>query len=96
MADALGRPILASTELEASSRGAALAALESIGALPGGIESLRPTVERIYEPVPAHTERYRAAAERQVRLYEAMVNEPLANAASPGMSALALMDVAPT
>ena len=35
MADALGRPVTASTEQEPSSRGAALYALERIGAIPG-------------------------------------------------------------
>ena len=73
MADVLGRPVLASAEPEASSRGAALLALEALGALPDGIETLVPETERVYEPVPAHTERYRAAAERQARLYEALV-----------------------
>jgi gluconokinase len=36
MADALGRPVIASTEPEASSRGAALYALERLGPLAGG------------------------------------------------------------
>jgi gluconokinase len=73
MADVLGRPVLASAEPEASSRGAALLALEALGALPDGIEALVPETERVYQPVSAHTERYRAAAERQARLYEALV-----------------------
>jgi gluconokinase len=70
MADVLGRPVLASAEPEASSRGAALLAFEALGALPGGIESLSPATARTYEPIPAHVERYRAAAERQARLYD--------------------------
>ncbi len=75
VADVLGRPVLASTEAEASSRGAALLALEALGHLPGGIEALPPPTGRSYEPVPAHTERYRAAAERQERLYDLLIRE---------------------
>jgi gluconokinase len=70
MADALGQPVLASAEPEASSRGAALLALESLGALPGGIEAIPPKTTHVFEPVPSHTERYAAALERQQRLYE--------------------------
>jgi gluconokinase len=74
MADVLGRPVLASAEPEASSRGAALLALEALEAFsPGWIESQTPSIERVYEPVAARTERYQAAAERQARLYEALV-----------------------
>lgn len=75
MADALGHPLLASAEPEASSRGAALLALEAMGDLPEGEEALQPPLERAYEPVPAHTERYRAAAERQRLLYNLLVAE---------------------
>jgi gluconokinase len=73
VADVLGRPVLASTELEASSRGAALLALEALGALDGPLEALPPPAGRVYQPVAAHTERYRAAARRQRRLYEQLV-----------------------
>lgn len=75
MADALGRPVLASAETEASSRGAALLALEALGRFPQGIEALVPPVERVYEPVAARAERYRAAAERQSRLYDMLMKE---------------------
>jgi len=70
MADALGRPVLASTEAEASSRGAAILALEIIGAAPSGNKPL--TASR-FDPEPERTQRYRAAAERQRRLYDALV-----------------------
>ena len=73
VADVLDQPVLVSSEPEASSRGAALLALEALGALPGGLEALEPAVERVYEPIPAHVARYRAAAERQARLYELLV-----------------------
>jgi gluconokinase len=70
MADALGRPVLASTEAEASSRGAAILALEAIGAAP---PNNQPTTATRFDPVAEHTETYRAAAERQRRLYDALV-----------------------
>jgi gluconokinase len=73
MADVLGRPVVASAEPEASSRGAALLALEGLGSLPADLEALPLTVERVYEPIPTHIERYRAAAERQARLYHLLV-----------------------
>jgi gluconokinase len=75
MADVLGQPVLASAEPEASSRGAALLALEALGSLPADIEALPLSVERVYEPNPTHTERYRAAAERQARLYHLLVSQ---------------------
>jgi gluconokinase len=73
VADALGRPVLASAEPEASSRGAALLGLEAVGALAAPLEHLAPATTRRFEPVAAHTERYRAAAERQRHLYDALV-----------------------
>ncbi len=73
-ADVLGRPVLASAELEASSRGASLLALETLGLLDRPLDSLRPEVEATYEPRREHTERYRAAAERQRRLYDLLVS----------------------
>ena len=73
MADVLGRPVLASAEPEASSRGAALLGLEALGLLPEGIEALPPDIARVYEPIPSHTERYQEAAARQQRLYELLV-----------------------
>jgi gluconokinase len=73
VADVLGRPVLASTELEASSRGAALLAAETLGVLDRPLESVEPEVRERFEPIPEHTERYRAAAERQRRLYDLLV-----------------------
>jgi gluconokinase len=74
MADVLGRPVLASTELEASSRGASLLALETLGLLSEPLDSMQPATQRRYEPVSEHTDRYRAAAERQRRLYDQLVH----------------------
>ena len=73
LADALGRSIMASAEPEASSRGAGLLALETTGYLRRPISSLTPEVTARFDPVAAHTERYRAAAERQQRLYDALL-----------------------
>jgi gluconokinase len=70
MADALGRPVLASAEPEASSRGAAVLALEALGAT---LTHVQPVTTRRFEPVAEHTQRYRAAAERQRRLYDVVV-----------------------
>ncbi len=99
MADVLGRPVHASAELEASSRGAALVALNAVVGLGGGIESLTPEILRVYEPVPAHVERYRAAADRQEQLYRALVDEPLVGlvpeAAPPAAATLAVLPELP-
>lgn len=74
MADVLGKTVHASPELEASSRGAALVALELLGMLPGGIEAPCQREGRVFSPVPERTERYRAAAKRQAQLYEKLVS----------------------
>jgi gluconokinase len=73
MADVLGQPVLASAESEASSRGASLLALESLGLLREPLEQMSPETTARYEPVPAYTERYRVALERQRRLYDVLV-----------------------
>lgn len=79
MADTLGRRIFASSEAEASSRGAALLALEWLGSLPAALESLPSPVEKVYEPVVGNVERYRLAAERQARLYDQRIAGPPAS-----------------
>jgi gluconokinase len=73
LADVLGRPLHMSNEPEASSRGASLLAAETLGYLEQPLDALRPGVSRVYEPVAEHTRRYQAAAERQARLYDALV-----------------------
>jgi len=73
VADVLGRPLLASSEPEASSRGVSLLALETLGLLGQPLEAMPPAVARRFEPRPASTERYRAAAERQRHLYDLLV-----------------------
>jgi gluconokinase len=73
VSDVLGRPLLASSEPEASSRGVSLLALETLGLLRQPLEEMQPSVRRRFEPRLANTERYRAAAERQRHLYDLLV-----------------------
>ena len=69
MADALGRPVVACTEPEASSRGAALWALEQIGAIPH-IDSLAASTGAVFTPRPEHAPVYDRLASEQAALYE--------------------------
>ncbi len=69
IADAIGRPITYSVEPEATSRGAALLALEALGVLPD-LSSARPLTGETFVPNTAHHIRYREALERQRRLDE--------------------------
>jgi gluconokinase len=63
--DALGVPVALGGDAEASARGAALLALEALGvALPEASPPLR-----VLQPAPERHARYRAARERQRRLY---------------------------
>jgi gluconokinase len=72
IADALGRPLVASAEPEASSRGAALLALRSLGAI-GALGELPAAEGAAFTPNPAHTSIYLGARARQVRLYEQLI-----------------------
>jgi gluconokinase len=67
LADALGRPVTLSREPEATSRGAALLALEALGVLPDLAVARAPLGDTV-EPDPAAHARYRGALERQQRL----------------------------
>ena len=69
LADALGRAIHASSESEATSRGVALLALESLGVLRDVGAAPAPLGE-VFTPDAAHRARYRAALERHKRLDE--------------------------
>jgi gluconokinase len=72
IADTLGRPVVASAEPEATSRGVALLALRSLGALASLADA--PAADgTTYEPDQARHERYREAIERQQELYEMLV-----------------------
>jgi gluconokinase len=67
IADALGRRIHCSREHEATARGAALLALEALGALPDLAAAAQPLGE-VVEPDAARHARYVSALERQRRL----------------------------
>jgi gluconokinase len=71
MADALGRPVTASVVQQASSRGAALLALEKLGELE--IEQAEAPLGEVYEPDPERHQVYREALSRQRRLYDAVL-----------------------
>ncbi len=79
-ADVLGRPVVASAESETTSRGVALLALRSLGALPS--LDVAAADGKVYEPDPALHERYREAIARQAWLYERLIG-PDATAGSP-------------
>jgi gluconokinase len=71
MADALGRTITTSAVPEASLRGAAVVVLERLGETPAPAP-LGPAVE----PRPDKADAFRAARERQQRLYDVVTSEP--------------------
>lgn len=73
-ADVLGWPVVASAEPEATSRGAALLALEALKLVPA-IETVPAADGAVYQPNPAHQERYRAAIARQQRLYDLLIHQ---------------------
>jgi len=69
LADVLGRQIELSTTREASTRGAALLALEAVGKI-DGLETIDPSPGPVYEPNMAHHSIYAGASERQQKLYD--------------------------
>jgi gluconokinase len=71
MADTLGRPVTLSGVKEASSRGAALLALEALGG--PEIEAADVPLGETFDPDPSGHEVYRRALERQRRLYDAVL-----------------------
>ena len=73
MADAIGRPVATGKEKEASSRGAALFAMERLGlAEPSKLD---PGVGRVFKPRAAATSAYRALEARQEILYRALIRD---------------------
>jgi gluconokinase len=69
IAAALGRPVVASEEREATSRGVALLALESLGTI-RSLDELPAADGTVYQPNMAHHTIYQAAIQRQRQLYE--------------------------
>jgi len=80
IADALGRPLTLGGESEASSRGAALLALDALGAAPGPASAPSDGGDLI-QPDPHRRARYREALARQRRLYDALFAERVAGRA---------------
>ena len=74
MADAIGRHVVAGKPREASSRGAAVFAIESLGL--GDAAKLHPGLGRVFTPHPAATKAYRKAEKRQEDLYAALITSP--------------------
>lgn len=72
MANVLGEPVIASGEPEASSRGAALVALEALGHLPD-LAAAPAAQGPTYSPEPGKPQRYRDALKRHRALYDALV-----------------------
>jgi gluconokinase len=76
LADVLGRRVGVSELTEASTRGAALLALEAAGKIQS-IEEFSVPVEKIFEPRMSHHERYVAGLERQQQIYETIIQKNL-------------------
>ena len=74
VADALGRPLVASGEREASSRGAALLALERLGAVEN-VETTPTALRGTYEPDDEAHARLMVAQERHRHYYQRLVTE---------------------
>ncbi len=73
IADATGRPVAASRVREASSRGAALFAMESLGiARPSATES---TTAKVFTPRRKYGIAYREIEARQAALYQALIKD---------------------
>ena len=72
MADVIGVPVVASTVGEASSRGAALLALQALGHL-SDLDAAPAPLGKVYEPDTANHERYQRARARQQCLYDLLI-----------------------
>ena len=72
MADVLGRSVILSAEEEASSRGAALMALEAVGAIED-VSSVPAERGLAFEPDAGRHERYARALDRQRSLYDTLI-----------------------
>lgn len=72
IADTLGIPLYLSREHEASARGVALLALEALGILPN-VAQVAPDLATPVLPDPVRGAIYKRAAERQQRLYQALL-----------------------
>lgn len=75
MADVIGVPVVASAVPEASSRGAAMLALEASGLIKDFDELLTPLGE-VFQPNLENHDRYKFARARQEKLYELLIANP--------------------
>ncbi len=81
-ADVLGRTVVASAEAEATSRGAALLALHTLGALPS--LDATPAADGVeYAPDAVRHAVYQAAIARQSWLYDRLITRTAPNAHAP-------------
>jgi gluconokinase len=74
MADAIGRPVMLCTEKEATSRGAALLALERIKAIPDA-GAIPAATGKTFMPEPAKTDIYKRLQARQHALYHVLIED---------------------
>jgi len=74
MSDVLGQPIVTSAAPEATSRGAALLVLEALGAVTH-LGDLPAPLGQQHAPIAEHARTYRAAIERQQRLYGLLIED---------------------
>ena len=81
MADVLGRPLLLGGAAEASSRGAALLALEAVGKI-ATIEEDQFAVDQVFEPDMERHARYQQGLVRQEELYERLYDHKSTNKAT--------------
>jgi gluconokinase len=74
LSDVLARPVKLSTAREASSRGAALLALESLGVIDHLLDAPDAS-SRTFQPDMRAHEIYRAGAERQETVYQSLLKD---------------------
>jgi sugar (pentulose or hexulose) kinase len=74
MADALGRPVTACTEPEASARGAALWALEQLRLAP--LDGWPASTGAVFEPRPEHAAAFAELEESRAALFGRLFGEP--------------------
>ena len=72
MADVIGVPVVASAVPEASSRGAAMLALEAFGQIES-LDDLETAFGEVFEPNAENHERFEIGRARQESLYEVLV-----------------------
>ena len=72
MADVLQGEVHVPAEEQATSRGAAILALNALGVW-DGLDDVMPDIAAVYRPRDEHRQKYREAVERQAELYKRVV-----------------------